>query len=286
MKQFLLLTAVVVAAFSLNAQVIISGFTFPTDQGEEPFNANLGLDKNKTYDIRMEDMDGNDYTLTLTEGAAGAGDFAATAQNWEDGANTKMLSIKIKAADYGTFAISSKMYSDATNPGPKDWKIMWRLSGGEWTDLEGGAFSIGNDWTTGEVTALNIPETANNPESSLYIAWVPTTNLDINGNPVAANGTVKIDEIFVNGYENNSVESLVYENSTNVYPNPAQTTCTISAEKNATSIEIFDMAGRVVYNIETPKTENNISVSDLNNGLYMVRVSYANMVINRKLIVK
>lgn len=290
MKRILLLSLFAISVCSVGAQTpIVTAYTFPTDQGEGRLNPTTGLDENLSYPITMEDTEGHDYSVTMADGAGGptgGADYAAAAQNWEDGADKKFFCIKCKAADYVSFNITSKVYSDATKPGPKDWKIMWRHSGGEWNDLEGGTFSIASDWTTGEMTAISLPEAANNPEDFLYIAWMPTTNLDVNGDPVTAEGTVRIDDIFINGVEGNAVENLVYENGTTIYPNPAQTVCTISAEKGATAIDIFDLSGRLVFTNTTPNSVNTVPVSTLSSGVYMVRVSYESTAINRKLVVR
>lgn len=291
MKRILLLALFAVSLFSLKAQDrgIITVYTFYTNEGADRFKPTAALPANMAYPITLEDIEGNDYTLTLAGGAGdpnGGPDYAAAAQGWEDGAGKKFFSIKCEAAAYMSFSVTSIMYSDSTHPGPKDWKVMWRLTDGEWNDLEGGTFSIANDWITGEVSTVPLPEAANNPERFIYFAWMPTTNLDVNGDPVTADGSVRIDDIIINGFEGNGIESLEYENSTTIYPNPAQTTCTISAGQGASALDIYDLSGRLVYANNAPKRVNSVSLSALSSGVYMVRVSYDDVVVNRKLVVR
>ncbi len=286
MKKFYFLILVFIAGFNLNAQVLISGFEFPGGV-EEPFNANLGLENNLSYDIRMEDMDdAGEYSLYLKKGVDGNSDSAATCAGWDNAAAHKFLSIKVKAATYGHFTVSSQMRSTNNDPGPADWKVMYRLSGGDWTDVPGSEFTIANDWTTGQLIDVAIPEAANNPESSLYFAWIPTSNLDMNGNEVTAAGTVKIDNIMIHGTDNTGVSELALENNTKCFPNPATTSANIAVDVDATSICAFDPAGRLVWETNSPQQMNTLNVSDFSEGVYMIRVQYPNYMVTRKLIVK
>lgn len=286
MKKFYFLILVLIAGFSLNAQVLISGFEFPGGV-EESFNANLGLENNLSYDIRMDDFDGaGEYSLYLKKGVDGNSDSAATCAGWDNAINYKHLSIKVKAATYGHFTVSSQMRSTNNDPGPADWKVMWKLSGGEWADVPGSEFTIANDWTTGQLVDIAIPEAANNPESSLYIAWVPTSNLDMNGVEVTAAGTVKIDNIMIYGSDNTGLSELALENNTKCFPNPATANVNIAVDTDAISISTFDPSGRMVWENNTPQQMNTMNVSNLSEGVYMIRVQYPNYMVTRKLIVK
>ena len=286
MKKIYLTTLVFVAIFSLNAQILITGFEFPGGV-EEPFNANIGQDNNQSYDIRMEDMDGTvDYPLVLKKGVGGDGDSAATASGWDNATNNKFMSIKLKAADYGHFTVSSQMRSINNNPGPADWKVMYKLSGGDWTDVPDSEYTIANDWTTGQIVDIAIPEAANNPASSLYLAWIATSNLDLNGNEVTAEGTIKIDNIMVYGYENTSIEEIQLESDTKCFPNPATSKVSISVDEKAISISAFDLTGKQVWENNNPKVINNMDVSYLCEGIYIIQIQYPTHMISRKLIVE
>ncbi len=286
MKKFYTFTLILLASIGLNAQVTISGFTFPGGV-EEPFNANIGLDNNLSYDIRMEDNDGVDeYTMTLMEGVDGTGDSAAASANWDNGANFKLMSIKVKAADYGHFTVSSQMRSDVDNPGPAHWKVMWRHSGGDWADVPDSEFTLSTDWTTGVLVDIPVPEAANNPESSLYFAWYPTDNLDIDGNEVTATGTVLIDNIMIYGYENTSIEEINLEANTKCYPNPASSQLNIAVDEKAVSLSAFDISGRKIWENNNPQELNTLDVSGFSTGMYIVCVEYPTHKVNRKFSVK
>jgi len=286
MKKIYLLSLVLLMGVSLSAQTLITGFQFPGGV-EDPFNADLGLEENLSYAIQMEDMDGNDdYTLILKKGVDGNGDSAATTANWENGVGYKFMSIELKAADYGHFIIGSQMRSTNNDPGPASWKVMWRHNGGEWADVPGSEFTIANDWTTGQIMDVPLPVEANNPENSLYLAWIPTSNLDMNGNEVTAAGTVKIDNIMVYGYENTSIKENALEANTKCFPNPASSVLNIAVDNEAESIALFDLSGRMIEENLTPQPLNAFNVSNLAEGIYLISVEYSNNKITRLISVK
>lgn len=286
MKKFYLISLILIFTSGLSAQELITGFEFPGGV-EEPFNANLGIENNLSYAITMEDMDGNDdYTLILKKGVDGNNDSAVTTSSWDNSEAYKFLSVKFKAADYGHFTVSSQMRSTNNDPGPAHWKVMWRTENGDWADVPGSEFTIANDWTTGQIIDIQIPEAANNPDGSVYLAWIPTSNLDMNGNEVTAAGTVKIDNIMVYGYENTSVEENKLEANTLCFPNPASSTLTISADVSATGIYAYDISGKLVWKTENPIERNQLNVADLQSGMYIIKVKYTDILVTRTVSVK
>lgn len=71
-----------------------------------------------------------------------------------------------------------------------------------------------------------------------------------------------------------------------VYPNPAKDKVTIETNNvNLTSVEVYDLLGKKVF--EQNKLSNNtIDISDLSNGIYMLKLNSENKSITKKLIVK
>lgn len=180
-------------------QEVVTGWTFPVNSGPDSLNANLGTEQNMGYDIRKEDIAGGEDSIYFTNGTV-PNDFAATADNWDTCADNKFWSIKFKMPGYKSFKVSSKQRSGGNTPGPRDWKVQYRLSAQDfWTDIPNGTIVCANDWKTGFLNNLPLPAECNNPASSVYIRWIPTSNLDINGNEVLDNGISKIDDILVTG---------------------------------------------------------------------------------------
>ena len=199
MKRQLLAFALICLSGFAFGQEVVTGWTFPVNTGTDSLNANMGTAQNMGYDIRKEDAFGSEDNIYFTSGTL-ENDFAATSQNWDNGADNKFLSVKFKMPGYKSFKLSSKQRSDASNPGPRDWKVQYHFSGQDfWTDIPNGAIVCADNWETGVLQNLPLPAECNNPASSIYIRWIPTSNIDINGNEVLASGINKIDDIMVTG---------------------------------------------------------------------------------------
>ncbi len=71
--------------------------------------------------------------------------------------------------------------------------------------------------------------------------------------------------------DDSGIEDIAKENTISIYPNPAKTMLTI---ENATEdVQIFDITGRVVMNIDNKETNMlQINISHLSKGMYFVKV--------------
>ncbi|HRW21241.1 MAG TPA: T9SS type A sorting domain-containing protein, partial [Bacteroidales bacterium] len=75
--------------------------------------------------------------------------------------------------------------------------------------------------------------------------------------------------------------------SLTIYPNPANSMINvITGDDNANSIIISDVLGKSIININNPKLNQEIDVSELNAGIYFVKVDFNGKEIVKKLIVK
>jgi hypothetical protein len=193
-KQLLLVIATAIFMIgSVNAQDVVIGFNFATD-GD--FTADSGLDGNLGYDVRAEN--GAAATTRTLSSTTGSTDLAATADGWDAGSDDKFWSLKFKADGYHSFKISSKQYSDAT--GPKEFKLQWKLSGGEWADVTGGTITIGTDWTTGVLNEVALPTEMDDPgNTSIFVRWIMTSNTSVSNATVDVAGISKIDDIVITG---------------------------------------------------------------------------------------
>lgn len=62
-----------------------------------------------------------------------------------------------------------------------------------------------------------------------------------------------------------------------IFPNPAENEVKISSQSEFNKIEMIDLSGKVVHEMEVPKTHNiQIDLSELINGIYFVKVSDLN----------
>lgn len=116
--------------------------------------------------------------------------------------------------------------------------------------------------------------TYNLPEGTKYVA-INCTSDDV--------FALYIDDITINAQ---SDPSAIAENSTSVsiYPNPATTVLNVEAEGFST-IEMVNVLGQVVYSANATSNMQ-INVSNLDNGVYFVRLNGANGTATQKFIKK
>ncbi len=145
------------------------------------------------------------------------------------------------------------------------------MSGGDWIDIEGGTITCANDWSTGVAENLELPEEFDNPGStSVYIRWIMTSNLDINGDPLDSTGVSKIDDIIITGELSSGVEETLYSSQFSFYPNPlSSNTLFLSFNEALKSIRVFNMNGALVKIIENPSTS--IDLCGFAAGTYLVQ---------------
>ncbi len=74
-------------------------------------------------------------------------------------------------------------------------------------------------------------------------------------------------------------------NKFSVYPNPANNFVTISAnDLNINSIELSDINGRVIKNISTIGSQVEVNISDLAQGVYMMKISSNEGIATKKIV--
>jgi hypothetical protein len=263
----------------------IVGWDFSDDSDIE-FNANLGLPSNYGYDIRAEDTTGTTRTLTYTNGAT---NYAATATEWDNGADNKFWSVKFKADGYVDLKLYSKQTAGGANAGPKYWKIQARKSGEDWLDVAGGNVTVANDWTTGVVDGLDLPAALDLPgTTSLFVRWIMTSNESVSGSDVLPTGVAKIDDIIITGVNTAGVETVIFENNVSVYPNPSSDFVNVQSVEEIDMVRVYDMRGALVVSERVLGQETQIDVSSLPVGLYVVAIHFKNEMkfVTRKIIVE
>ena len=83
--------------------------------------------------------------------------------------------------------------------------------------------------------------------------------------------------------EGEGVESIVELGSSfNVYPNPAKNQIFVETEMNIEEISVYDTFGRLMTTVNGQ--QKTVDVSELNNGVYFVRIKSNNEVITRQFV--
>ena len=89
---------------------------------------------------------------------------------------------------------------------------------------------------------------------------------------------LKIDDISVTA--NNGIREM--KDNVNIYPNPTQNTLHISTSSPIFRIEVFNTMGQKVAVYDATDTHTQINTSYLDNGIYLIRISTENGILNSK----
>ncbi len=89
-----------------------------------------------------------------------------------------------------------------------------------------------------------------------------------------------IDTVVINTTEINSINN----SNISIFPNPANDFVNITTKNNG-NLQLIDINGKVLINT---KVNNNIKIdiSDLYNGIYLIKYTTASNIINQKLIIR
>ena len=119
---------------------------------------------------------------------------------------------------------------------------------------------------------------------------VLTINEDYNQNNNPADDDVNNNGIpdYLDSAVALGVESSDFNNSISIYPNPASTVINIEnrSSEEINSVSIYSITGAVVKQINNAQEIKSISISELQNGMYFVKMQVGNQVFNSKIIKK
>jgi hypothetical protein len=260
-------------------QDTVVGWTFPATSADSMADFSAGtLNTSRylscqygTYGLSSYHSIPSNYT---TDGSQGAPDKCGSTTGWNNGADSTYWMVKFKTTGFDSLKLYSKMKADGTNPGPRDFKVQYKLPGSSspWIDLTGGTITCASDWTTGAVNGLDIPETCNNLTSYISIRWLLTSNFDYQGGTLLSTGLAKIDDIIITGTPMSGVQLNGYDNFIKVYPNPSNGNFVIDNTNNVKSIKIFNLIGKCVYNVEN-SFDNKLFLSGFEKGIYFIQLT-------------
>lgn len=162
----------------------------------------------------------DDASLTLvgaTEDgfSSGASGSAASSSNWDfdEEIESKYWLATISTENLESIILSSKQYG--SNSGPKDFKLQVSLDSESWTDVTGGNIEVGNNWSSGVLDQVSLPEGVSD-QPVVYIRWLLNSYERIDGEePVSSTGKSRIDDIVITGINPNSERVEVWPGDTN-----------------------------------------------------------------------
>ena len=158
---------------------------------------------------------------------------------------------------------------DSGNPGPIDTHQLSTVDGVNYTKaglvvVGGGVkFRLNNAWAGGDWGGTTFPAGTKSSGDNIP-AVAGTYNLTVN--------------VLTGAYDFGTALAVKNFNagSFKVYPNPTRNSWNIvSGNDDITSIEVYDMLGKSVYNKAASSKEVNVNASALSQGVYFARVSTA-----------
>lgn len=262
------LFALMFATVVFSQQDTIAKWTFPTGDLSDtmPDLANL-LNQDK-YIFTT----GGTSAIVMKNGSTTK---AAQVTNWDSGQDTKSWQIEINTTGYDSLRISSKQNAGDNNPGPRDFKLQYKLgTSGNWNDVTGGEITVDNEWTSGALLDVSLPPECKN-QTSVFIRWIMTSNFDINGDDVLESGKAKIDDIIVIGSLLSAVGDIFEDPvRVNIFPNPCTDKISIKSKTAMQKLEIYDISGMKVYELEQRKNLYTLNTEILNSGLYFLKIYF------------
>jgi hypothetical protein len=242
------------------AQDTIVQWTFPTEDGTADGGV---IQSNLTRTIETA---GGTSNIQFKNGATTK---AAQATGWDNGNDEKKWKVEFETTGYGNLKLSSKISSGGQNPGPRDFKVQYKLDDGSWTDVENSNFQTANDWTTGVLFELDLPGICDN-QVLIKIRWIMTSDTASDGSVVTETGISKFDDIFITGQILNGDNEVEAALGIKTYPNPASDVIQIESVSHL-QVELYDMNGKRIQTREI-NTRGKIEVSALNPGIYLLKM--------------
>ncbi|MDD3876613.1 MAG: T9SS type A sorting domain-containing protein [Bacteroidales bacterium] len=292
-KMFYVFSFSFLVLFSLNSfsQDTIAAWTFPSTSADSLIDISITANANRyisceygTYGAPTYFAIPIDYT---SNGSLGSPDKCAKVVGLDNGADSVCFIVKFKTTGYNNLKLYSKQSGGGNNPGPRDFKVQYKLSGtSTWIDIPNGTVVCANDWTTGVLNGIDLPAACFDQSSNVSVRWLQTSNTDINGGTVTAAGISKIDDIIVIGDLMTGVNNLNNNDLLNVFPNPSSGDFHIENSGAINDIKIFNVLGKCVYNNEQVNEEL-INITGFEKGIYFVQFTkFDNSSSTVKLIVK
>ena len=166
--------------------------------------------------------------------------------------------------------LSSVISSGGQDPGPRDFKVQYKVDNGSWTDVEDSDFQTANDWTSGVLFEFPIPAACDN-QAIVKIRWIMTSDTASDGSIVAEDGKSKIDDVFITGEIIDGDDEVGFKQGIKVYPNPADDYIVVESSSSV-QLNLYNINGKEIIS-KQGIAEEKIDVSELNPGTYILKAN-------------
>ncbi|OFX26670.1 MAG: hypothetical protein A2033_18460 [Bacteroidetes bacterium GWA2_31_9] len=276
---FTFLIILMLSFSSIYSQDLVAKWTFPTGSASD-VNPDGGAASNTG---KVFTTAGGTSSIDFTKN--GSTTKSAQITGWDNGTDTKYCQISLTTTGYKDILVSSKMQSGGNNPGPRDFKLQYKIGdAGTWTDVANGSIVTANDWSTGALSNLPLP-TECNDTALIYIRWIMTSNSDNVGGTVASTGILKVDDIYVYGTSLTGIEENYFENNIAISYNKTENTINFKSSINIETVELYNINGSLLITKNVNENSQKINISNLSKGIYIVRLNSAKGIATRKVLV-
>ncbi|SKB66544.1 Por secretion system C-terminal sorting domain-containing protein [Alkalitalea saponilacus] len=130
---------------------------------------------------------------------------------------------------------------------------------------------------------VTLAATAN--EGYGFINWTDGENILSDDETYFFTMPAEVVTITANFSETTSITEADYANPVKIYPNPAQNHINISGLDKNSTIEIFSITGAKMMRLENQSGNVNLNVSNLENDIYIIRISSEKGVLSRNIFI-
>ncbi len=105
--------------------------------------------------------------------------------------------VTISTKGYQNITLSSKQ--KGSNTGPRDFKVQYSLDNSTWVDVPNATVTVANDnFISGVLSNVTLPSAVNDKDL-VYVRWLKSSGIGINGSAVVSTGTSRMGEIEFKG---------------------------------------------------------------------------------------
>jgi hypothetical protein len=284
MKRSIFLTILTFSLqLSLFAQDTLAGWTFPTGTKNQLANLGNELNKGGMY-FEAAKIDEIPFTSLLftDDGYMGK---SISAAGWDSGTNLKCWKISVDATGYTRMFMYARMSSDKNHPGPRDFKLQYRLGccSPVWHDIpDVDPIRVDTGFFTTFLDSILIPNDATEMPG-LQIRWVMTSDTSTTGNIVAKTGKSLMDEVLVLGYKVDGIRDHAFKTfNLQVIQNTASSTIFLKSDVKIEQAGLYDLNGKLISSGQISSTENQLSYPQAIRGIFIIKATTHNGLIQTK----
>jgi hypothetical protein len=136
-----------------------------------------------------------------------------------------------------------------------------------------------DDWMAGRINSRSYPDW---DFSSNVARNFPTS--EVTGNSLSEFNGLTLGEVNVDFDTSTASVDEVFSSEISIYPNPASQFINIESNSKINKVEVFNLLGKRV--LSTLNFKNNLDISSLSKGMYMLKLTSGKSVGSKKLIIK